>query len=152
VCWVLCCVVVIACDYGYGLAVVVGERVIEASLVKDRRRTVSGSVNRAFNSSVTLGIQRLFVIVVVCICVNEWIEYMHYIYRYIYIYLCIYNNKEYSTAPTTVPQFFTAIAALQTPPCPSLSLCNPLMLLQFNNPLTLSLSLWFFCRVYELFF
>jgi len=66
---------------------------------------------------------------------------MHYIYRYIYIYLCIYNNKEYSTAPTTVPQFFTAIAALQTPPCPSLSLCNPLMLLQFNNPLTLSLSL-----------
>ena len=67
----LCCVVVIACDYGYGLAVVVGERVIEASLVKDRRRTVSGSVNRAFNSSVTLGIQRLFVIVVVCICVNE---------------------------------------------------------------------------------
>lgn len=56
------------------------------------------------------------------------------------IYLCINNNKEHSTAPTTVPQFFTAIAALQTPPCPSLSLCNPLMLLQFNNPLTLSLS------------
>lgn len=34
----------------YGLAVVVGERVIEASLVKDRRRTVSRSVNRGFNS------------------------------------------------------------------------------------------------------
>lgn len=46
---VLCCCVT-ACGYGYGLAVVVGERVIEASLVKDRRRTVSGSVNRAFNS------------------------------------------------------------------------------------------------------
>ena len=28
----------------------VGERVIEASLVKDRRPTVSRSVNRAFNS------------------------------------------------------------------------------------------------------
>ena len=43
----LCVSVVIS---RYGLAVVVGERVIEASLVKDRRPTVSRSVNRAFNS------------------------------------------------------------------------------------------------------
>jgi len=69
------------------------------------------------------------------------------------IYLCINNNKEHSTAPTTVPQFFTAIAALQTPPCPSLSLCNPLMLLQFNNPShSLSISLIFSAEFMSSFF
>lgn len=72
-----------ACAFlgGYGLAVVVGERVIEASLVKDRRRTVSGSVNRAFNSLVTLQLQRL-------------------LYAYTYFYALIINRHR--TNSTTV--------------------------------------------------